>query len=112
MDLEAMSQHLSILAGRASRQARRITAAQANARAPAPRIPPMTMESRLLGYVRTPGRYDARRPTGRQLRRAMRKAGALDAGAVLAAWDDVRDIIHMAGYECGFVIWDEPNRLA
>jgi|SRR6266498_2728500 len=111
MDLEAMNRHLSILAGRASQQARRATAAQANARAPSPRTPPMAMEDRLLGYLSAPGRYDARRPTGRQLRRAMRKAGALDARAVLAAWDTTRATLSI-WRDSRAVVWDEANRLA
>ncbi len=89
----AYDSHMEVLWSRIGKRDRQRQAMEANARKPSPRIPPMSAERRMTGYWNDPGHWPGRAPTGRQLRRIMRKAGILDPQVVLAEWPG-----HNAGF--------------
>jgi hypothetical protein len=94
--------HLDILVERIRQRHARERAEAANARQPARRVVPMTTEARMSGYLLQGGRMTAR-PTPRQRKRLMRKAGILDPDVVDAAWTDTRGDVESRIH----VIWDE-----
>src|SRR5258708_2293231 len=74
--------HLDILLKRIRERAHREQVAEASVAVPARRVPSMTTERRMESYQN--GFHARRAPTGRQLRRIMRKAGILDPAVALA----------------------------